>query len=77
MMQMVEQHCEGMFPGKVARCRMPVDMRIIDSLVKEYWATRQKTIDLLDEYEAARKRGRPVKRRTVRFGLDHPVSSCP
>ena len=64
--QMVARHFERLFPGRVSHVRMAVDTRDVDSLIREYWKLRQKAIDLLDEYESARKRGRPVKRRRVR-----------
>ena len=64
-MQMVTRHFERLFPGRVSHVRMAVDTRDVNSLIREYWKLRQKAIDLLDEYESTRKRGKPVKRRRV------------
>jgi hypothetical protein len=63
--QMVERQFEGVFPGRVLRVRLGVDTRAIDGLIREYWRTRQKAVDLLDEYESLRQRRRSVKRRKV------------
>ena len=63
--QMVERQFEGVFPGRVLRVRLGVDTRSIDSLIREYWRTRQKAVDLLDEYKSLRQRKRSVKRRKV------------
>ena len=67
--QMVERQFENIFPGRVARVRLAVDTRSIDGLIREYWKTRQKALDLLDEYESLRQRRRSVKRRKARARL--------
>ena len=63
---MVERQFESIFPGRVSRVRLAVDTRGIDGLIREYWKTRQRALDLLDEYESLRQRRRSVRRRKAR-----------
>lgn len=62
---MVQQHFEKLFPGKVRHAHMAYDLRRVKGLVREYYKTREKLFDALDEIRARRDGKRPAKANTV------------
>ena len=72
-MQLVEREFTQLYAGDVAAVHMVYLCPDLEALVKEYDKLTNQLLDLLDGYTSLKRRGKPMKRKTVQA---QPPSCC-
>ena len=68
-MQLVEREFNELYAGQVAAVHTVFLCPELDKLVSEYDKLSNGLLDLLDGYTSMKRRGKPMKRKTVRVFL--------
>ena len=62
----MEREYRELYPGDLAAVHMVYLCPDLDKLVQEYDKLNDSLLDLLDGYTSMKRRGKPMKRKTVR-----------